>query len=132
MNIYKDYEYLVVKNEHTGTFCGYVKLDPKHPWTEPLRKIKQFTFAGKTYKHRDYDSIEVDCHGGLTFGDYFRKPFKHWSKGYWIGWDYAHFGDYMPMLIRESNSESTVWSEKDVVKECESVINQAIKASKNE
>jgi hypothetical protein len=123
---YKDYTYLIVKNENTGAFCAYVKLDPKHPWTDSLRKRKQFTFAGKTHKHRDYDSIEVKCHGGLTFGDYFSKPYKHWNKGYWIGWDYAHAGDYMPMIIR--NNGSKVWKEKEVVKECKSVINQAIKA----
>ncbi len=126
MKIYKDYEYLIVKSESTGNYLAYVKLDSKHPWTDSLRKKRQFSAFGTIYQNRDYYSIDVECHGGLTFGEYFRKPFKHWSKGYWIGWDYAHAGDYMPLII--NNNGSRVWKEKEVEKECKSVIDQAIKA----
>ena len=40
----------------------------------------------------DYDSIPLNCHGGLTFsqeGDKF-LPKNYW----WYGYDYAHAGDF--------------------------------------
>jgi hypothetical protein len=41
----------------------------------------------------DYDSLPVDCHGGLTFAD--AGDGKYMPKGYyWYGYDYSHFGDY--------------------------------------
>lgn len=48
--IYGGYDYLVlfVNGSH---YCGYVKIPESHP------------FHG-----RPYDYIDVDCHGGLTFG----------------------------------------------------------------
>src|SRR3972149_9521935 len=42
--------------------------------------------------YQKYQDIDLDCHGGLTFsqvGDGIK-----WEAGYWwLGWDYAHFGD---------------------------------------
>ncbi len=40
----------------------------------------------------DYDTIPLDCHGGLTYagpGDGYSKAFG-W---FWYGWDYGHAGD---------------------------------------
>lgn len=34
-----------------------------------------------------YDEIPIDIHGGLTYGEIE-------ENGFWIGWDYAHYGDY--------------------------------------
>ena len=65
--------------EHAGLSCmirpsplgplnGYVKLPPGHP-----------NFG------REYDDIEVDVHGGLTYGCD--------SHG-WVGFDTLHIGDW--------------------------------------
>lgn len=58
--------------EWSGHLCGYVKIPEGHP------------SHGK-----DYFDIDVDVHGGLTYGQ-FR------DDGYWIGFDCAHFGDLLP------------------------------------
>lgn len=58
---------------------GYVKIPEDHPW------------HGK-----DYDDIDVEVHGGLTFASYG-----------WIGFDCLHCGDYWPgqRRFRESDTE---------------------------
>ena len=64
-----------VRQTSMGTWCGYVALTPRHPWF-----------------NQDYDEIPVDIHGGLTYS-------KSEPDGYyWIGFDCAHWGDYIPML----------------------------------
>lgn len=71
----------VVTNNGRGYRCGYIKLEPGHPW------------YGK-----DSDSIhevaDVSIHGGLTFAD----PDVHCGKGgaddgWWLGFDANHHGD---------------------------------------
>lgn len=51
-----------------------------------------------------YDDIDVWVHGGVTFGEYcklkIRSGYDQFEdderipEGYWLGWDYAHAGDY--------------------------------------
>lgn len=60
-------------------YCAYVGI--------PINSI-----AAK----KDYDSIPVSVHGGWTFGgtiDFEVGDDKDW---WWYGWDYAHYGDYIP------------------------------------
>ena len=50
------------------------------------------------------DDIDVNVHGGVTFGEYCKLMIRTEDgafvdnrlvpEGYWIGWDYAHAGDY--------------------------------------
>lgn len=64
-----------VRQTGMGAWCGYVALTPRHPWF-----------------NQDYAEIPVDIHGGLTYGE--SEPDGY----YWIGFDCAHWGDYIPML----------------------------------
>lgn len=78
---------------------GYIAVPPEHPW------------FGK-----DYDSIDADVHGGLTYGkDHApnQKPDGYW----WIGFDTGHYQDN-----KFNRPESYV------DKEIESLKQQAIKA----
>lgn len=59
-----------------GHLCGYVNIPQDH------------TMYGKKY-----DDINIDCHGGLTFSE-----FKKEDNTYWIGFDCAHLGDYVPSM----------------------------------
>lgn len=74
----------------SGALCGYVGVDESHPCYE-----------------KDYDSVDVDVHGGLTFANHCahgpeergicHKP----SEGepdnvWWLGFDCAHSGDLCP------------------------------------
>lgn len=65
----------VVLQKEAGHRCGYVRVPPGHP------------AHGK-----DYNEIEVQVHGGLTFGNI--EPCLHQDgMGYWLGFDCAHAGD---------------------------------------
>ncbi len=55
---------------------GYVRIPEGHPYYE-----------------KTYDDIPVDVHGGLTFSDHIFENGKHFSDGYWVGFDTAHYGD---------------------------------------
>lgn len=75
----------------SGALCGYVGVPEGHPCFQ-----------------KDYDSIDVDCHGGLTFADLCREaddPGRHIchekecaanDKVWWLGFDCAHAWDVAP------------------------------------
>ncbi len=90
-NLLKGFEILVKENPGDymllvvtyGTHpCAYVGI----PLTHPLAR-------------KPCNEIEIDCYGGLTFGEdgYFvAKRFKDddLRDYYWYGWDYAHSEDF--------------------------------------
>ena len=43
------------------------------------------------YREYRYGKIKVSCHGGLTYSEKGIGPL--FPDAFWIGWDYAHFGD---------------------------------------
>lgn len=74
---------------------------------------------------KDYPDIDISCHGGLTYSrEYLRTVDK---KGWFIGWDYAHYGDFMgyelniPVGIRVNGKR---WTTAEIVEECKQVIDQ--------
>lgn len=84
---------LIVRNHH-GTLCGYVGVPPEHP------------DHGK-----DYDEVDVDVHGGLTFAGmcdeeapeghgicHIPEPGRP-PDVYWLGFDCGHFMDLSPGMI---------------------------------
>ena len=115
---YVGYEYIVLS---LGTHpCGYVCLTENNPFYE-----------------KDYDDIEIECHGGLTysepnvfFGEYsdkYKCIVKTSIKNKWvIGWDYAHYGD------RYGNDTGKTWKTEDITHECKSVIAQIITQAFNQ
>ena len=102
---YKGFAYYVL---NLGTHpCAYVDV------TETLLNGKE------------YDSIEIQCHGGLTYSrDYLSTVDK---KGWFIGWDYAHYCDFsgyeleMPIYIRTNGKK---WTTYEIINECKQVIDQ--------
>jgi hypothetical protein len=93
--------------------CGYVRVPPTH---------SQF---GK-----EYDDVPVDVHGGLTFAA--EEPCEHEDgKGFWFGFDCAHYGD--AMCDRDSQSELSemkfinqghFWTMEEVAAECNQLAEQ--------
>jgi len=68
----------------TGSFCGYVGLPTWHPLA---------------WFH--YDRIDLNPHGGFTFGGFLDPDHK---KIKWYGWDYAHLWDRLvlgPVEMKE-------------------------------
>lgn len=72
---------LVIRNQ-LGSLCGYVGVPYGHPY---FRK-----------NYYDYDYY-IPVHGGITFSRFGWPPL--FKNGLWyIGFDCAHFGDYVPGL----------------------------------
>lgn len=61
-----------------GTLNGYVRVPTSH--SDAMRL---------------YSEVDIDVHGGLTFG-------MRVANGRWFGFDTAHVGDYVPDLGRMS------------------------------
>ena len=129
---YKNYDYLVI-NVHGTHFCAYVRIPKEHPFFKV-----------------PYGCIPIDCHGGLTFSEFTDfAPLKKleydstfhgffWSgkwveeniqMGYWIGWDYAHLGDWMPYRPDENDKK---WTPDEIALEAKLVIEQIVKEAENE
>lgn len=84
---------LIVRNP-MGALCGYVGVPPGHPW-----------------HGADYDDVDVDVHGGLTFASSCHedapkdmgvchvpapgRPADVW----WLGFDCCHSDDVAPMYV---------------------------------
>lgn len=79
---------LIVRNQ-TLTLCGYVGVPPGHPWYG-----------------LDYDKVEAEVHGGLTFAGVCEGHICHDpatelvanADVWWLGFDTAHLFDLIPGL----------------------------------
>lgn len=91
---YKDHEYLIVLNTN-GHRCGYVAIPPDHPYSSTPEEERTL-MGGRPYKHYDYDSLDIDVHGGLTFmsPDHGLKDLLPMPcTDMWIGFDCGHCYD---------------------------------------
>jgi hypothetical protein len=100
---YKGYDYNI--KSIMGSYpTAYVKIPSTH-----------FLFG------KDYDTIDrvipVDNspHGGLTYGQFDDK------NNFWIGWDYAHAGDYISGRNFPSKF-SKKWTMEEIETECKRLI----------
>ena len=91
---------------------AYVSIPIRHPF----------------YK-KDCDDIDIDCHGGLTFSkDCLEIDLN--KKVWWIGWDYAHTGDYlgflevMPSASLIKSVCDKKWATEEILSEVKNVIEQ--------
>ncbi len=89
--------------------CAYVALPNSHK-----------------YYNKEYNDIDVDCHGGLTFGRFTTfEPDK--DEKFWIGWDYAHYGDYSGtdlMFSPDFCVGGKKWTTEEILEEVKNVICQ--------
>jgi len=77
-----EFPYSIHKHPRLGHLCGYIAVPPAHPW------------FGK-----DYDDLDVDVHGGLTYakdGKETDYPHALGTEAWWHGFDCAHSGDISP------------------------------------
>jgi hypothetical protein len=73
-----------------------------------------------------YDDIDISIHGGLTYSN------LEEDGNYWLGWDYAHFGDYYNHKFSPplSNEPDRHWTLAEIEKDCKDAIRQIIKIKK--
>lgn len=99
-----------------GALCGYARLPTGHPWID-----------------LGYDDIPAEVHGGLTFKGP-RDPDPH---AVWVGFDTAHFLDYVPGMAKllasipgaDLDLGETYWTIDMVKAEIEDLANQIVAAS---
>lgn len=111
-----DYNIEIVSN---GLYpCAYVSIPPTHPY----------------YRKSLNEISGIECHFGLTFScpDNLSWSYSqvHSEECSWIGWDYAHAGDYIGLVeilgtrIPESILSGKKWTTKEILNECYQVIKQ--------
>lgn len=118
-------EMIYTNNRHSheqlasGTFLGYnyyVLSLGTHPCAY-VEIPKNNKFFGK-----DCDDISIVCHGGLTYVGRQLATVDH--EGWFIGWDYAHYGDYSGYLPPSLNDRCTQYTTIEMVEDCKQVIMQ--------
>lgn len=77
-----------------------------------------------------YDDIDISCHGGLTYSEEVLKTVD--KKGWFIGWDYAHYGDYTGFGCPTYEEQYKKWTTEEIVEECKLVIDQIVAKYYNE
>lgn len=68
---------------------------------------------------------DISCHGGVTYTDNRLATVE--GKGIFIGWDYAHCGDYdgyRGAMHEYAFGFAKKWTTEEIVAECKAVIDQ--------
>lgn len=80
------FECLLVRNPATLFWCGYVGVPKGHKFYE-----------------KEYDDLDIDVHGGLTYSNKCNAPICHFVPDdklddlWWFGFDCGHAFDLAPM-----------------------------------
>jgi len=133
---YKGRDCICVFNR-LGFRCGYVSVSEK----DKGFKVVEKQFFDRKHIELEYDDFDIDCHGGLTYGNKIPKELN--PKGnYYIGFDCGHWGDGQDLmqaydyglidkedyqLLKDSclsNSGDYVIQLADVIQECKKVVGQ--------
>lgn len=103
---YNGYKYYIVS---LGTHpCAYVEVPEGH------------ICYGKC--DNDAYDLDIDVHGGITFGNF---GLKGVSDKFLLGWDYSHYDDYyFPMLPFLNGYEGKRWTTEEMLEDVKSVINR--------
>lgn len=107
--IYKDFHYAIVSY---GTHpCAYIEIPEGH----------------ELYDVSDEDElVDIDCHYGITYVSktgLIKPSNKNHRDGHWIGWDYAHYMDYIFGICHCGKK----WTTKEIFEDVKNVIEQLIK-----
>lgn len=110
--MYRGYRYGA--EQFNGHYCAYIEVPPGHPW-----------------HGRSYDEVESTTpHGDFTYEGWGIPPilkhsFRTDDDSFWLGWDYAHFGDY---FIEGLDITGKKWTRAEVEAHARAVIDEAIEA----
>jgi hypothetical protein len=85
---------------------------------------------GEKWYDVDYDKISFtwpgcNPHGGFTFSDFVNEESFGEPGAYWVGWDYAHFGDYKSYPldgILSMIDGAKKWTIEEIEADCKKVI----------
>lgn len=99
-------ECAVLRNGAMGHLCGYVSLPKEHPW-----------YGMRYGKIEKLDNCPT-VHGGITYSEN-KLPCSDSEDGWWLGFDCAHAGDYVPYMpsIELYESYAHEWTLEEVIEE---------------
>lgn len=86
---------MILRTPLTGTLCGYVRLPRGHKFT---RRGNYSSRRSRRYSQYGDGLMRLSVHGGITFHGRPRRLTGGNVRGTWIGFDCAHYMDYMPNL----------------------------------
>ena len=73
------------------------------------------------YYGKDMEEIDLNVHGGVTYvNDYLYISENQKINGWFIGWDYGHYGDYggyEELLPQEFRTGGKKWSTQEIYQE---------------
>ncbi len=98
--------------------------------THPVAYIK--IPKGHKLYNKDYDDIyrevDIDVHGGLTYSsNHLWISENQKIEGWFIGWDYAHYGDYAgyeEIMPKQYRTKGKKWTTKEIFTEVKEVCYQ--------
>lgn len=129
MNLYLNEDLKIPMLVNAGKYKGYsyyILTMGTHP-TAYVNVPKKSKYYGKFYL--DIDDIVV--HGGLTYSDDRLCIKEGVFEGWFIGWDYNHWGDFNILLSRFGSSRyEKMWTVEEITEDCHSVIDQIIENEK--
>lgn len=113
-----------------GTYKGldfYVVSYGTHPCA--YINAAKTVLAGKDTD--ELDDTGIDCHGGFTFAN--KALGVSDGEGWYIGWDYAHAGDFTGWHWRWKADDGYLkaWTTEEIIAECVGVIDQIISWQEN-
>ena len=112
---HKGFDCLMVRNQFSLHWCGYMAVPKDHPWYE-----------------RNYNDISVEVHGGLTYSNKCHDVVCHMPKVdgeddvMWFGFDCAHSHDLSPTGSDPVAAKYKIYRDITYVKnEIENLVQQA-------
>lgn len=115
------YRIVRIRGDHP---CCYIEIPEGHLWyNQPYQRLEwDWTWdeEGKDIERPPLGGKTINVHGGITYSDNMN------AKGeWWIGWDYAHAGDYCHHMRSYSHStDDHVWTMDELRKEVYDAIDQ--------
>ena len=98
--------YIVSLGSHP---CAYVRVPEK------CRQIVE----------SEIEHFDLNCHGGITYVGDGNLP---WGKfpGFWIGWDYAHAGDYTALPEGYPEDDGHKWTTTEILNEIKEFVTEML------
>ena len=104
--------------------------------THPTAYIKIPESSNLLKNKKNMYELDIDVHGGITYArEYLYISENKKIDGYFIGWDYAHYGDYAgyeEMLPLELRTGGKKWTTQEILKEVKEACYQIVTAEREE
>ena len=134
MQYQADYKREILDTGYCYGLVYYILNLGMHP-TAYIQIPSNHRLYGKDYDEI-YNEVDIDVHGGITYtNDHLYISDNQKIDGWFIGWDYAHYGDYagyeekFPENLRTNGKK---WTTKEILNEVKVACHQIAYGKKEE